>query len=334
MRILIATGVYPPQSGGPAYYAKNLKEEFEKLGHEVTVRTFTLERALPTGVRHFVYFLKTLPAFFRADIVLVFDTFSVGFPVAVMQKLVRRNVILRVGGDFLWEQYVERTKEKIVLSKFYDEPRQLMFKERMILRATRFVLRTIPKVVFNTVFQKDLWMRAYDIPAVNVGVIENQFEPTQANDTTQGKTFVYAAAREIFLKNVPTARAAFEIARKSVADVKLEFLFDLPRDEALAKMRDAYACVLVSLTELSPNYILRALSFGKPVILTSENGIRDRVGDAAIYVNPLDPDAIARAVIEFCDPAVHAACAANAAALTYRHTYADIAQEFLTTAHV
>jgi hypothetical protein len=33
MRIIIATGIYPPEVGGPALYAKGVKESLERAGH-------------------------------------------------------------------------------------------------------------------------------------------------------------------------------------------------------------------------------------------------------------------------------------------------------------
>lgn len=82
MNILIATGIYPPEIGGPAQYAYNLENQFRAKGHNVDVRYFTkIERKLPTGLRHLYYLLKTLPAFVRADYILVLDTFSVAMPI-------------------------------------------------------------------------------------------------------------------------------------------------------------------------------------------------------------------------------------------------------------
>ena len=329
MRILIATGVYPPQAGGPSFYAKSLKDEFEKLGHSVTVRTFTVERYLPTGIRHLFYLCKTLPAFFKAEYVLVFDTFSVGFPVALLQKLFHRKVTLRIGGDFLWEEYVERTKEKILLSEFYEKKRTFTFKEKCILYATRFALQSATYIVFNTDYQKDIWVKAYGIATDNIFIIENRMEPARDVVPASNKTFVYAAARDLVWKNADSARQAFIEVQKAIPDARFEFLFDLSREEAIKKIEAAYVCILVSLSDVSPNYILRALSFGKPVILATENGLRSRLGDAAMYVDPFDIHAIADGIIRMSDTAVYEAYVRKVRMLSYDHTYADIAREFL-----
>jgi glycosyltransferase involved in cell wall biosynthesis len=329
MRILIATGVYPPDHGGPGFYAKSLKDEFESLGHSVVVKTYRFEHSLPTGIRHLFYLMKTLPAFLKADMVIALDTFSVGLPIALLQKAFRRCVLLRTGGDFLWEAYVERTKEKVLLSEFYKRLRALTFKERLIFRATRFTLNAVSHVIFSTTYQRDIWIPAYGIRPEKVSIIENRFEPSKELREPQGKTFVYAAARELVWKNVGAAKEAVHIAQKSVPDARLELLFYIPRERALEKIEQAYAVILTSLGDISPNYILRALSLGKPVILTNENGLRSRIGDAAMYVDPLDPAAIARAVVAMSDPSAYTEYRRRVAALSYTHTYADIAQEFL-----
>src|SRR3990167_3921224 len=86
MRILIATGIYPPAVGGPSQYAKNVKMEWEKKGYMVKVRTFRFERYLPSGFRHFFYFLKIIPEVLWCDFIFVLDTFSVGWAVTFSGK--------------------------------------------------------------------------------------------------------------------------------------------------------------------------------------------------------------------------------------------------------
>jgi glycosyltransferase involved in cell wall biosynthesis len=329
MKILIATPTYHPDHGGPAYYAKSLKEEFEKLGHVVVVRKYGFERRLPSWVKHFVYCLKTAPAYLRADLVILLDHMIVGFPVAMLKTFFGGKVILRVGGDFLWEWYVERTEEKILLSEFYEKPRPLTLKEKVTFKLTKFVLRKVTNIVFNTNYQKDIWVSAYNIDPKKVSVIENRYEPVKESHPAKDKTFVYAAARPLVWKNADVAREAFGIAEKSIPDARIEFLFDLHREAAIEKIKDSYACILTSLGDLGPNYILRALSFGKPVILSQEIGIRERIGDVAMYVDPRDPAAIARAIVAMSNETTYAEYRRRVAAFMYTHTYADIAREFL-----
>src|SRR4051812_26577287 len=120
MRILIATGIYPPEIGGPAEYAQELKNAWIARGHSVEVKVFSRFNFLPSGVRHLAYFLTLLPAIFKTDSILALDTFSAALPAVLAAKLARKKIILRTGGDFLWEAYVERTGDLVLLRDFYQ----------------------------------------------------------------------------------------------------------------------------------------------------------------------------------------------------------------------
>lgn len=330
-KILIATGVYPPEAGGPAYYAQSLKEEFEKLGHTVTVSTFTIERSLPTGIRHLVFFFKTLPIYILADWTIVLDTFSVAFPVAILRAFFGGVTVVRTGGDFLWEEYVERTKEKILLSKFYEVSRTFTLKEKIIFLLTRWVLARMDYVVFSTMYQRDIWEKPYAISSKKISVVENRYgKANEPGRTFSHKNFVYCAARDLVWKNTDTVREAFVEARNMVDGVTLEFLFDMSRETALQKIKDAYACVLCSLGDISPNYILRALSYGKPVILTQETGLRDRLSDTVLFVDPLDAHAIAEKIVWLADEKNYLEQKKKTESFSFMHTYADIAREILS----
>src|SRR3989344_1940294 len=100
MKILITTGLSVSDIGGPFQYAPRLKEEFERLGHSVEIAQYnSIERAL----------LGILPKVLRVDSVIALDSFSVGIPSVMAARLFRKRVVVRVGGDFLWESYVQRT---------------------------------------------------------------------------------------------------------------------------------------------------------------------------------------------------------------------------------
>ncbi|MDO8590908.1 MAG: hypothetical protein Q7R65_02930, partial [bacterium] len=111
MKILIATGIYPPDIGGPAQYAFNVEKVWKNWGHQVDVRSFRFERMFPTGVRHVIYFFKCFPSALRAVFILVLVTWSVALPAIFLGWLLRKKTIIRTGGDFLWESYVERTND-------------------------------------------------------------------------------------------------------------------------------------------------------------------------------------------------------------------------------
>lgn len=329
MRILIATGIYPPRAGGPAYYAKSLKEELEKIGHAVIVRTFTVERFLPTGVRHLVYFVKTLPMYLWADATLVFDTMSVGVPVALMRRFFGGTAIVRVGGDFLWEQYVERTGEKILLSHFYLEPRMFTKKERLIRRMTKWMLSQMSHIVFSTDYERCIWLSPYDIREEKTTIIENAYAVSPEIRPTEATMTFASFCRPLVLKNIDVLKEAFGALQKRYPHIRLDIAYDVPHDEVMRRVGSAYAVVVPSVSEVSPNLVLEALACGKPVVVSRENGLMDRIGDVVISIDPLSVDSLERGMETLLDPDTYAGYVEKIRALSFKRSYANVAEDFL-----
>jgi len=210
MKILITTGIYPPKIGGPAQYAKNLKEAFEKLGHSVSVKTFTIENKIPTGIRHIFFFLKIIPSILRADMVFALDTYGVGFPTALASRLFFKKNIIRTGGDFLWEQYCERHNKKVLFRNFYNtEKRKLTFKEKIIFIVTKWTLKNTRRIIFSTKWQKDIFVKEYGLKEENTCIVENYYGPKESDENFRSKIFI-ASARNLTWKNFDVLEKVFK----------------------------------------------------------------------------------------------------------------------------
>jgi glycosyltransferase involved in cell wall biosynthesis len=94
-------------------------------------------------------------------------------------------------------------------------------------------------------------------------------------------------------------------------------------------MGRSWAVILVSLSEMSPNIIFDAMSAGVPFILTKENGIADRVKDAALFVDPLDKNEIAEKIVWLADPKNREAQAEKVRRLSFTHLWDEIAGEIV-----
>ncbi len=108
MKILIATGIYPPDVGGPATYSKLLKDELPKHGIDVQVLSFGQVRYLPKILRHLTYFIKTLKKGREVDVIYALDPVSVGLPSILASKILGKRFILKMVGDYAWEQYQQK----------------------------------------------------------------------------------------------------------------------------------------------------------------------------------------------------------------------------------
>ena len=319
MRILIATGIYPPAVGGPSQYAKNVKMEWEKKGYMVKVRTFRFERYLPSGFRHFFYFLKIIPEVLWCDFIFILDTFSVGWPATCAAKLFGKKVIIRTGGDFLWEGYVERNKELVLLRDFYQTTQKTWSqKERLIFRMTKWTLHHTDALIFSTKWQRDIWYRPYNLEKIKLFFVENYYGLKEESFKPKDKEFI-ASTRPLVWKNL-------DVLKEVGVKIHLE---NSPYKEFMDKLAHAYAVILVSLGDISPNLILDAIRYNKPFIITEENGLMDRIRDIAIIVNPKNPSDIKNKVLWLCEKDNYNNQVKKIKNFNFLHTWKEITDEII-----
>ncbi len=112
-RMTLATGLFPPDIGGPATYSKILADELRVRGVGVKIAYFGAVRHLSRVIRHAAYFVRTLFMAYGSDIIFAQDPVSVGLPALGVAYSLRKKFVLKVVGDYAWEQYVQReTRDK------------------------------------------------------------------------------------------------------------------------------------------------------------------------------------------------------------------------------
>lgn len=326
MKILIATGVFPPDIGGPAQYAKNLHDEFNREGHEVSVACYSIEHHLPIGVRHFVFFLKAFYHLWGADYAIAMDTFSVGVPTIIAARLLRKKVVVRIGGDFLWESYVERTGNLITMRDFYARLPKLSLKEKVIFWIRKKVLPLSDKLVFTTPWQMNITLVAHGFDKKSAVIIENFFRKNTGLPHSQ-KNFIWTV-RPLKLKNGRLLYRAFAEARKTNPDLVLDD-GRYSYDEMLERVKSCYAVILPSISDDSPNLILDAISYGKPFILTKESGYYEKFKDMGLFVDPLSEHDITEKILMLANPVNYEAYRQKVLSYKFIHGYREIASEYL-----
>jgi len=332
MRILIATGIYPPKTSGPAQYAQNMHDFWSKMGHKVWVETYGIENHLPTGVRHLWYFFKIIPKVLKTDMVFGLDTFSVGFPATLACKIFNKKIVIRTGGDFLWEGYVERTGDLVLLRDFYNtRMHNLSFKEKMILFLTKWTLNNVDLLVFSTRWQKDIFKKPYELDERKISIIENHYERSHMNtlptSLESGTKYFIAGTRPLKWKNITFLKKVFENEEIKSKEVVLD-PSNAPYKKFMEKMSRSYAVILVSLGDISPHMILDAISLNKPFIVTEECGLLDRIGSVAITVNPKNEKDIKEKVSWLLDESNYVGQTKKIKNFSFTHTWKDIAQEY------
>lgn len=331
MKILIATGVFPPDIGGPSQYAKNLFDEFEREGHEVSVARYSIEHHLPIGIRHFVFFLKAFYHLLWADYAIAMDTFSVGVPTILAARILRKKVVVRIGGDFLWESYVERTGNLVTMREFYTHLPKISLKEKIIFWIRKKVLPLADKLVFTTNWQMNITLSAHGFDKRRATIIENFFRNDIGLPHSQ-KNFIWTV-RPLKLKNGRLLYRAFAEARKT----NPELVLDDGRysyEEMLERVRSCYAVILPSISDDSPNLILDAISYGKPFILTKESGYYEKFKDIGLFVDPFSENDITEKILMLANPVNYEVCRQKILSYKFTHGYREIASEYLKLYHL
>ncbi|MEK7208986.1 MAG: glycosyltransferase family 4 protein [Patescibacteria group bacterium] len=332
MKILIATPLYPPDIGGPAQYAYNLEREFKNLGHKVRVKKFSDIKHLPSGLRHFIYFCKILPAMFWTDWCLALDTFSVALPVVLAAKLFGKKTIIRIGGDFLWEQYVERTGKLILLRNFYQTELEFFSKkEKIIFRLTKWILHHATTIVFSTDWQRQIWRKPYKLNLAKTVIVENYYNIKELSFLPSTKNFLWAG-RYLKLKNLDYLKQAFISIQLDRPDLSLEIGQWSPQ-KLEEKIKTSYAVIVPSISEISPNLILSAVNYGKPFILTLENGINNRLEEIALLVDPINIEDIKNKIIWLADEQNYLKQQKKIINFSFIHSWSKMASEFLAIPH-
>lgn len=325
MRIVIATPFYPPQSGVLATYAAGLEEAFEKTGHTVMI---VKSGRGPVGVRHIFFFFRIFFALSRASFVLSLDTWSVGLPALFAARLRRVPFSVRIGGDFLWEQYVERTHETIRLSEFYTAPRKYSWKEHIIFRGTRYLLAHAEALFFTTRFQKKIWQEAYGFSSERSGIIENYFPGVAGAYLPATSLMLVSAGRPIGLKNIELLQRVVQRLTTAHPGLSLDGRL-LPRQEHLKRIAASYAVIIPSLSEVCSNTAIDAVSLGKPFICTEDTGTSERLAECGIFIDTRSEASIEQAIESILDPQTYERLAANARTFSFTHSWDQIANEVL-----
>src|SRR3989338_8932626 len=117
MRIVIAAGIYPPETGGPATYAKAMADELPARG--IFVEVLPLREARRYSPFHHIAYACMLFARAKdADIIFAQYSVSVGLAAFFVSRLRGKRFLIRVGGDYAWEQSVQRFGVKENLDAF------------------------------------------------------------------------------------------------------------------------------------------------------------------------------------------------------------------------
>lgn len=175
MKVLIATGLYPPEMGGPATYSKLLVDYLPNEGIEVQVLPFSSVRSLPKIIRHLAYCWHVYRQAKKVDVVFAQDAVSVGLASFIVARILKKPFILRVPGDYAWEQGVARfdvsdTLDDFVTKSSYALPvRVLSFIQSYVAKRSNFII--VPSEYLKKI------VLTWGVTETKIHTVHNAFSP-------------------------------------------------------------------------------------------------------------------------------------------------------------
>jgi glycosyltransferase involved in cell wall biosynthesis len=293
MIILIATGVYPPESGGPATYTKLLEEQLPKLGFVVRVLPFRAVRHLPRVLRHIAYFFACLRQARGADMVYAQDPVSVGLPAYFAALFLGKKFMVRLGGDYAWEQARQRFGVEDELDEF--QIKKYGWRVELLRGVQRFVVRRARAVVVPSEYMKGIvgkWTAAGAVHRIYSSI--DLAPPTEAPQGRPEGFLVVSFGRQVPWKGFEALRQV--VAREPAWHLKI--FSELPYPQAMGWLKAADVYVNNSTYEGLSHQLVEAFALGTPVVATRVGGNPELVadGETGLLVPPKDNEALWAAI--------------------------------------
>lgn len=335
MRILITTGIFPPDIGGPATYVPEVARALSGRDHDVTVvtlsdslghddsrypfRVLRLRRRIfkPWRILRTVVNLVTLGE--RADVLFVN---GLAMEAVLANLVLRKPLVQKVVGDFAWERATTRSWVRDSFEDFQKNRYSLKVEALRALRA--WWIREADWVIVPCRYLES-WVQGLGVPETKISIIynaveiPNRIEAARLPLRTPTKIIIITVCRLIPVKRVEQIirivalldgaglvivgdgpdRGRLERLVSELGVVDRVFIAgERTSAETLGLMASCDLFVLNSSHEGFPHVLLEAMSLGLPVIATAVGGIPEVVKDGqnGLLVSPSNSETLYSAV--------------------------------------
>jgi glycosyltransferase involved in cell wall biosynthesis len=334
MRVVVVSGIWPPDVGGPASHAPDVAAFLLSRGHRVEVVTTAagpperraypvrwVSRSLPKGVIHLRTGAEVARRAAGADVVYTTGMFGRS---AAGSVVARRPYVVKLTADPAFE----RARRRSMIGGTVDEFQQVG--GGPVVRALRLArdleLRQAAHVFTPSAYLRDLAV-SWGVRADRVSVLPNPAPPLpELSERAELRRSFELSGDTLAFAGRLTAQKSLEVALAALARVdgvtlliagegdrraplerrtaelgledRVRFLGPQSRERVLELFRAADAVVLSSSWENFPHAVVEALAAGTPVLATATGGVAEVVhdGENGLLVPVADAEALAGAV--------------------------------------
>lgn len=318
MKILLVTGIYPPEIGGIATVAERAAAELLDAGFQISVIAYgaqdqtDIQNGVPVqriGRNRFIVYRFMLYAWAlsrslkKGDTIIVLDAVSAGLPARLVCGIRGNSMVMRLGGERYWERAIEKGDVWCTLREFWRSPK---YKWRIFFakRYYSWLFSPVKNLVVVSSLLKEVY-RPLLKNSTDITIIENRYsrQVDTKHPSDRGATSIFTGlfvGRLTRVKNVFLLKeVVVQLQKQGVSmrlmcvgdgDLKQDFqracqeypaiecIDSCSSEEVIRYMKKVDVLLLPSITDIYPNVVIEALSVGLPVIMTDEHGLEEGFG--------------------------------------------------------
>ncbi|RPF47013.1 glycosyltransferase involved in cell wall biosynthesis [Thermodesulfitimonas autotrophica] len=335
MKILIVTGIFPPDIGGPATYVPLIAGALASRGHQVKVLTTSepedlgyddrqypfpvvrVNRRLPLWRRTFTLIRLIIRHGREADVIYAN---GMHLETALANKLLRKPLVMKIVGDEAWERATRKGWTEDNFEAFQSKRQPWPAELNKWLRS--WATRQADRVIVPSRYLKQIIAR-WGVPEDRCKVVYNAAEPlgsvepamiplaTPAKLITVGRLVPWKHVDSIIEALVELNGTGLVVVGDGPEKQRLEaltqslgltkrvyFTGQRSKEETHALMAACNIFVLNSSYEGLPHVIVEAMQVGLPVIATAVGGTPEVVqdGETGLLIPPDDVQALQKAL--------------------------------------
>ncbi|GBD00051.1 N-acetyl-alpha-D-glucosaminyl L-malate synthase [bacterium HR17] len=329
--ILVTTGIFPPDIGGPATYVPAIAKALTERGHIVTVLTTSepehlrwddsvhpfpvirmnrrqkVWRRLPNYVAQILRYGRT------ADVIYANGIY---FETALANKFLRKPLVMKVVGDEAWERSVRKGWTKDGFEDF--QRNRQPWQAELLKRLRSWYVRQANKIIVPSQYLAR-WVAHWGVSKERIVVIYNAVEPmdgvkpltvplkTSVKAITVGRLVPWKRIDQLLEALVQVPELGLIVVGEGPERMRLEALAERlgvservyfagsrSKVETHSLMAACDFFVLNSTYEGLPHVVLEAMTLGLPVVATAVGGTPEIVkdGETGILVLPEGGDLV------------------------------------------
>jgi glycosyltransferase involved in cell wall biosynthesis len=334
MKILVITGIFPPDIGGPATYVPTMSSELAKRAHKVTVVTLSdtlvdhddlsytfrirrIRRSLFTPWRFLLTVMAILRAGRRAQLLYVNGLY---LEAVVANFFLRKPMVQKIVGDWAWERATNKRWVADTFEEFQKCRHGLKIETLKSLRSfcarradviivpSYYLARAVANwgvtesktiVIYNAVDLPSPYPCAIPLSTRFKLVTVGRLVPWKQIDHLIEALAGCGDAGLVIVGDGPERTRLEELVRDRQLVARVYFAGQRSKEDALALMAACDLFVLNSTYEGFPHVVLEAMCAGLPVIATAVGGTPELVhdGENGILISPSYNDTLSKTIL-------------------------------------